>query len=144
MRNKPSNSSFEALFWAAMPLYPPHEFSNSCFQRFGNRLNRKKARILDAALDTAQKRPVNIGFGGKRFLRQLFPRPEFPNLLTKSFGNVVTHLRQVCPFAMADGCRLYTTTPRLIALVLPRRRGQNAATDFKREQTVQLQVRQDY
>jgi hypothetical protein len=108
MKIKPTNSSLKIL-QAAMPLYPPHQFSNRCAQRFGNRLNRKKAWILDATLDAAQKCPVNIGFGRKGFLRQFFLCPEFPNLLTKSFGNIMAHLRQFCPFERANGCRLYTT-----------------------------------
>jgi hypothetical protein len=93
-----------------MPLYPSHEFPNRCFQRFGNRLNRKKAWILDATLDAAQKCPVNIGFGSKGFLRHFFLCPKFPNLLTKSFGNSMAHSRQFCPFEAVNGCRLYTTS----------------------------------
>jgi hypothetical protein len=92
-------------------LYPPHQLSNRCPQRFGNGLNCKKTRIFNAPFYPAQKSPINVGFGSKRFLRQLFLRSEFPNSLTKPFGNVMTHLRQVCPFTEANGCRLYTTTP---------------------------------
>ncbi|MGA9779617.1 MAG: hypothetical protein WBS33_15225 [Verrucomicrobiia bacterium] len=91
-------------------LYSPHQFSDRCPQRVSNGLDRKKARIFNASFYPAQKSPINVGFGRKRFLRQLFLRSEFPNLLTELFGNVMTHSRQVCPFAMADGCRLYTTT----------------------------------
>lgn len=124
MRTAWINSSFGASFSAtqftlecpdATPLmktlYSPHQLSNRCPQRVSNCLNRKKARVFNTSFYPAQKSPVNVGFGGKRFLRQLFLRSEFSNSLTKSFGNVMTHLRQVCPFTMANGCRLYTITP---------------------------------
>jgi hypothetical protein len=92
-------------------LYPPHQLSNRCPQRFGNGLNCKKTRIFHAPFYAAQKCPVNVGFGSERILRQFSLHSEFPDLMTKLFGNIVTHLRQCCPFAMANGCRLYTTTP---------------------------------
>lgn len=91
-------------------LYFPHQFSNRCPQRVSDGLNRKKTRVFKTSFYSAQKSPINVGFGGKRFLRQLFLRSEFPNLQAELLGNVMTHLRQVCPFAMAAGCRLYTTT----------------------------------
>jgi hypothetical protein len=126
MKIEQIKSTFEALLAKSEPMFgpfrikpprkikvlnPPHQLSNRCPQRFGNGLNRKKTRVFHASFYPAQKGPINVGFGSKRFLRQFPPHPELPNLLTKSFGNIMTHLRQVCPFAMAGGCRLYTTTP---------------------------------
>lgn len=103
-------------------LYSPHQLSNRCPQRFGDGLNCKKTRILDASFNSAQKSPVNVGFGGKRFLRQLFLRPEFPNLPTKLFGNVMAHLRQSCRlrWTMAVGYiqQLHLTDNRRSATII--------------------------
>jgi hypothetical protein len=90
-------------------LYSSHQLSDRRPQRFSDCLNRKKARVLHPSFYPTQKCPINGGFGGKRFLRQFPLQPELSNLLTKSLGNIVAHLRQFCPFTAVNGCRLYTT-----------------------------------
>ncbi len=88
-----------------------HQFSDGCLQRFGYGLNCKKTWIFQAALDTAQKCAVNVGFSGQSLLRQLSLRADFPNPLAESFGNVMAHSRLSCLFMTVAGCRLYTTKP---------------------------------
>lgn len=71
---------------------PLHEITNANFKSIGDGLNCEKRRILNAALNTAQKRPVNVGFGGESFLRQLSLQPHIPNPLSELFRNVMAHL----------------------------------------------------
>jgi hypothetical protein len=92
-------------------LQSSHQIPDSRFQRFGNRLNRKETRVFQTAFNAAQKCAVNVSFGGKGFLRQFPLRADFPNSLAESFGNVVAQSHPLCSFAIAAGCRLYTTTP---------------------------------
>ena len=74
-----------------------HQISNANFKSVGNCLNREQSRILHATLNTAQKGPVNVGFGGQGFLRQLPIEPRFPHTLSKLFRNVMAHSWSVYP-----------------------------------------------
>jgi hypothetical protein len=96
---------------AVQTLYPPHQLSNGCVQRFGNSLNCEEAWIFHAPLNAAQEGSINVGFCGKRLLRKLPLPSDFTNTLPELFGYIVAHLHQLCPFATSDACRLYTTSP---------------------------------
>lgn len=67
------------------------QISDANFKRICDCLNRKERGILDATLNAAQECPVNIGFGGKGFLRQLALKPHFPNPLSELFRNIMPH-----------------------------------------------------
>lgn len=111
LARKPIIDCFNAKWLTKIrSLYALHQLADRRPQRFSDCLNRKKARILYPSLYPTQKCPINGGFGSKRFLRQFSLQSELPNLLTKSFGDIVAHLRQFCPFTEDNGCRLYTTS----------------------------------
>jgi hypothetical protein len=72
-------------------LQPPRQLPNRYRQPVRNRLNGKQGRILDASFDPAQKRSVEIAFGGERLLGQLPLLAQAPNASAEPLGNVVSH-----------------------------------------------------
>jgi len=86
-----------------------HQISNADFKSVRNGLNCEQRRIFHTALNATQESPVNVGFCGKSFLRQLSFQPHFPNSLSELFRNVMAHVAQLLSGHASCGCRLYPT-----------------------------------
>ena len=80
-----------------------HQISNAYFKIISNGLNCEQRRILHAALNTAQKSPVNGSFGCEGFLRQPSLQSRF-NTLSELFCNVMPHSPQFLSGHNRCGC----------------------------------------
>jgi hypothetical protein len=103
-------------------LNPSHQAANSYIQGVCKGLNRKKARIFHTAFDAAKKSSVDVGFGGKSFLRQLSLDSDVSNSPAELFRNVMAHSRHSYPERTCAGCRLYPTATLTLSKVCDRMR----------------------
>jgi hypothetical protein len=92
--------------WQRNILNVFHQVADARSKGIGNCLNRKQGWIFHPTFDSAEKGPVNVGFGGKSLLGQLLFQPHFPNLLSELFCNIVAHAGIEYPDAVIMVCRL--------------------------------------